>query len=324
MSRGNQQNDCEDTREVESMRKLFVGGINKEGTTDETLEKCFSQFGTIVDHVVMKDKNNGQSRGFAFVTFAESAGVERAFQGRPIMLDGREVDIKRAMPREFNTSSQQAKTTRLFVGGVRGCTPEELQEYIESRHPKEYGTCTKIDFLKMKDGSDKGIGFIDVSSPEFADRLCISEQRFSLPNSRRVEIKKAQPKEGGGDQGGFRGGRGGDQGGNRGGRGGYSGNQGSYGGNQGGYGGNQSYGNNQGSYGGNQGSYGGNQGSYGGNQGGYGGNSGYTGQQTSGGYNQGYQQPSSGYSSGGYGQSSGGYGQSSGGYGQSSGGYGSY
>jgi len=296
------------------MRKLFIGGINKDETTDEKLADCFSQFGEIVDHVVMKDKQTGLSRGFGFVTFAESASLEKALQGGEIRLDGRKVDLKRAMPREMNSSSAHEKTTRLFVGGVSHTTEEELQAYIENRHPKDFGSIIKIDFLKKPDGSNKGFGFIDCSSTEFADRLCISEKNFSL-NGRSGEIKKAEPREARG------GNRGDNRSGNRGGGGGYS--QGGYGGNQGNYGGGYSnqqggynnkqgnygnnsggYGNNSGGYGNNSGGYGNNSGNYGNSQGGYGGNSGYGGQQSGGGYHQSYQQQSGGYNPSGYGQSS--------------------
>lgn len=273
------QNDGGDTRECEAMRKIFVGGIHKTKSTNESLQSCFSAFGEIVDHIIMKDRNAGENdanKGFGFVTFSESACVEKVFQSRPIMLDGQEVDVKRAMPRELkDTEGAHAKTTRLFVGGVKGCTTEELQQYIESRHPTEYGTCVKIDFLKDKEGNDKGIGFIDCSSADFADRLTICETKFELPNSKTVGIKKAIAKgEGGGDRGG-RGGRGAGRGNRGGSRGGFQGNRGGY---QGGY---DAY-----------------QGGYGGYQGGYGAN--------------GYNQPS-GYGAGGYGaygqQSYGGYGQ---------------
>jgi len=296
MSNGNNQ-DGGDTRECETMRKIFVGGIHKTNTTDDSLKSFFSQYGEICDHIVMKDRDTRESRGFAFVTFQESASVEKVFQSRPVMLDGKEVECKRAMPKELNATSAHSKTTRLFVGGIRDSTPEDLKEYIESRHPTEFGTCT-IDFLKDRDtGKYKGYGFIECSSNDFADRLVICEQQFSLPNSPRVNINKAQAKDGG-SGGGGRGGSGRGRGGDRGGRGGYQG-RGGYGGNQ------QTFGSNQG------GGYGG----YGGGNQGYA-NVAYPGQQ-SGAYGpgNGYQQQSGGYGSSGYGSSGYGSGQPGSGWG---------
>ena len=41
-----------------------------------------------------------RSRGFGFVTFAMSATLEECLKMRPHVIDGKEVECKRAMPRE--------------------------------------------------------------------------------------------------------------------------------------------------------------------------------------------------------------------------------
>ena len=41
-----------------------------------------------------------RSRGFGFITFQQSADLEDAQQKRPHTIDGREVETKRAMPRD--------------------------------------------------------------------------------------------------------------------------------------------------------------------------------------------------------------------------------
>jgi len=221
--------DVEDTRECEAMRKMFVGGLNRD-TTDDAFFEYFGQFGNMVDQVVIKDPQSKVSRGFGFITYDSSDAVEKVFQSRPHTIDNKTLDVKRAMPREFNTSTAHAKVTKLFVGGVGpDLTPEELQEYIESRHPTSVGTIDKIDFLKDKTtNQNKGFGFLECSSTDFADRLTISEQHFNL-KGKKMAIKKAEPKGseggGGGDRGRGRGGfsaggRGRGRGGGGGGRGG--------------------------------------------------------------------------------------------------------
>jgi len=344
----------DDSRQQEAMRKMFIGGLNRD-TTEDAFRDFFQQFGSIEDSVIIRDPNSQMSRGFGFVTYENSDSVQEVFKSRPHNLEGKTVDCKRAMPREFNTPSSHSKTTRLFVGGFKGfdLEPAELQEYIESRHPREFGTVEKIDFLKDKEsGFNKGFGFIDTSDPDFADRLAISENSFNL-KGRKLSIKKAEPKDGSGD--GQRGGRGGsrrgnnrndgggrqggynqggnnyNQGGNNYSQGGSSYNQNSYGSGGGGggynnsYGGGNGYNNQGGGYGNNTQSYGsgGSQyGSGGGQYGSGGGQYGGSGYSNYGGASQ--QQTSSyggaaagGYSSGGYQQQ-----QSSDGYSQ--GGYDSY
>ena len=191
--------NTEDTRECEAMRKMFVGGLNRD-TADEDFFDYFGQFGNMVDKVVIKDPQSKLSRGFGFITYDSSDAVEKVFQSRPHTIDNKTLDVKRAMPREFNTTTAHSKITKLFVGGVGpDLTPEDLQAYIESRHPTSVGTIDKIDFLKDKTtNQNKGFGFIECSSTDLADRLTISEQHFTL-KGKKMGIKKAEPKPGEGE-----------------------------------------------------------------------------------------------------------------------------
>jgi len=279
--------DNEDTRECEAMRKMFVGGLNRD-TTDEAFFDYFGQFGNMQDKVVIKDPQSKLSRGFGFITYDSSDAVEKVFQSRPHTIDNKTLDVKRAMPREFNTTTAHSKITKLFVGGVGpDLTPEDLQAYIESRHPTSVGTIDKIDFLKDKTtNQNKGFGFIECSSTDLADRLTISEQHFTL-KGKKMGIKKAEPKPGEGGAGGQERGRGRggfSSGGGRGRGGGRGGRGGSYGGgdnnnyNSNGY--NNDYSTGYPGFGGNAGTYSNFQqsqpagGNYGGYGGGYGANQG--------------------------------------------------
>lgn len=225
-----QQEQNEDPLESEGMRKMFVGGITRT-TDDVTLADHFAEYGSIVDKVIIKDAE-GKSRGFGFVTYENSTSVEAAFKARPHNIDGKELDIKRAIPRDLPENAH-AKTKKLFVGGVGpDMTDKELRGYIESRHPTEYGTIDNIDFLKDRDtGKNKGFGFMEASSQEFADRLTICEQHFHF-KGKKMGIKKAEPKPGEEGAGGFGGRAGGGrpQGSGRGGGGGMRGGRGGGGG----------------------------------------------------------------------------------------------
>jgi cold-inducible RNA-binding protein len=81
-------------------KKLYVGNISW-GVSDEDLKEAFAQFGEITDHVVMKDRDSGRSRGFGFVTFAEDADAEAAIEAmNEYELDGRALTVNEAKPRE--------------------------------------------------------------------------------------------------------------------------------------------------------------------------------------------------------------------------------
>lgn len=248
-------------KEPKSLRKLFIGGLSFN-TDDDKLKEYFSQFGEIVDSVVMKFPDNGRPRGFGFVEYSCLTEVDKCQESRPHTIDGKTVETKRATPREENQgpgSSHSQTVTKVFVGGIKdGVEEEDMKEYFS-----QYGTIT--DIVRMKDketGKKKGFGFVEFSDYDPVDKLVLTGPHTI--NGYRIDVKKAMPKgESGGQRGGQRGGYGG--GGQQGGYGGgYGAGGGGYGG-QGGYGG--GYGG-QGGYGGGAGGYGG---GYGGGAGGYGG-----------------------------------------------------
>ena len=55
---------------MELERKLFVGSLDAK-TTEERLKEYFTQWGELVDIVLMLHPNTNKSRGFAFITFAD-------------------------------------------------------------------------------------------------------------------------------------------------------------------------------------------------------------------------------------------------------------
>lgn len=68
-------------------RKLYVG--NLPFTTDETqLQDLFAQAGTVETVSVVRDRDTGRARGFAFVEMGSPADAEAAISA----LDGRELD----------------------------------------------------------------------------------------------------------------------------------------------------------------------------------------------------------------------------------------
>ena len=259
-------------------------------TTEDSFREYFSKFGELVDSVVMSDPYTKKSRGFGFLEYATTEQVEACQAARPHIVDGKEVESKRAVPRDkFTNEGAGQSVKKIFVGGLRDLEENDLQEYFT-----QFGTPTSVAVLTDKaTGKKRGFGFIEFDDYDTVDRIVLQGEHNV--NGTRIEVRKAVEKK---DMdrmgGGGRGGRGGSRGGFGGGYGGGYGQQGNgYGG---GYGG-------QGGYGGGQGGYGGGNG-YGGGDAGYGG--GYGGEQA--GYGGGY----GGYAQGGFG---GGYGEQQGGYG---------
>jgi RNA recognition motif-containing protein len=60
--------------EPERIRKLFIGGLSFQ-TTTQALKDFYSKFGNVVDCFVAINKETGQPRGYGFVTMSSKAGV---------------------------------------------------------------------------------------------------------------------------------------------------------------------------------------------------------------------------------------------------------
>lgn len=79
--------------------KLFVGGLSWD-TNDKSLREAFSAHGGVTDAVVIMDRETGRSRGFGFVTMADSsaaAAAAAAMDGKN--LDGRVIRVNEAQER---------------------------------------------------------------------------------------------------------------------------------------------------------------------------------------------------------------------------------
>ncbi|KAJ5124536.1 Nucleotide-binding alpha-beta plait [Penicillium bovifimosum] len=81
------------------MSKIYVGNLSWH-TSDESLRQAFSEFGQIVDSIVMVDRETGRSRGFGFVTYSSAEEAEAAIAGLNEQdLDGRQIRVNLANAR---------------------------------------------------------------------------------------------------------------------------------------------------------------------------------------------------------------------------------
>lgn len=80
--------------------KLYVGNLSYQ-TTEQSLRDLFAEAGTVEEVALIKDRDSGQSKGFAFVTMgspAEALQAIKLFNGRSV--DDRELKVNEAKPRE--------------------------------------------------------------------------------------------------------------------------------------------------------------------------------------------------------------------------------
>ena len=84
--------------------RLYVGNLSY-GTTNESLNAAFSEFGAVEEAVVIMDRDTGRSKGFGFVTMAndeEAKAAMAALDGKD--MDGRSIRVNEARPMERRTN----------------------------------------------------------------------------------------------------------------------------------------------------------------------------------------------------------------------------
>ena len=82
-----------------SVKKVFVGGL-KDDIDDKAMEEYFGTFGTVTKIEQLVDKVTGRKRGFGFVEFDDYDPVDKLAQQSRHQINGRRIDIKRAVGRE--------------------------------------------------------------------------------------------------------------------------------------------------------------------------------------------------------------------------------
>jgi RNA recognition motif-containing protein len=157
-----------DKLEPEHFRKVFVGSL-PYSTTEDLLRGYFMKFGELIDCVIMKESKTNKSRGFGFVTYTKSSMVDEMMKGRPHRLDGRELETKRATPREdAGKPGAEASTKKLFVGAIKeGLGEEHLKEYFG-----KYGKIEDCVIMKDKDSNkSRGFGFVTFDDYDPVDKI---------------------------------------------------------------------------------------------------------------------------------------------------------
>jgi RNA recognition motif-containing protein len=82
------------------MTNIFVGNLAYQ-TTESEIEAAFAQYGAVERVSIVRDRQTGQPRGFAFVEMTNSADAAKAItalNGRE--MNGRTINVNEARPRE--------------------------------------------------------------------------------------------------------------------------------------------------------------------------------------------------------------------------------
>lgn len=132
--------------------------------------------------------NLQRSRGFGFITFAEPSSVENVLKVPIHILDGKKIDPKHATPK--NRPRQTHRTKKIFVGGVsQDTSADEVKAYFN-----QFGKVEEtVMLMDQQTKRHRGFGFVTFENEDVVDRVC--EIHFHTIKNKKVECKKAQPKE---------------------------------------------------------------------------------------------------------------------------------
>ncbi|KAL5996962.1 hypothetical protein ACLOJK_007888 [Asimina triloba] len=82
-------------------KKIFVGGLPPT-LSEDGFRQYFENYGHVIDVVIMYDQNTQRPRGFGFISFDAEDAVDRVLHKSFHDLNGKLVEVKRALPKDAN------------------------------------------------------------------------------------------------------------------------------------------------------------------------------------------------------------------------------
>lgn len=80
--------------------KIYVGNLSYD-TTENSLREAFAKSGTVISVDMIKDRDTGRMKGFAFVTMGSETEAQAAINAlNEKVLDDRTLKVNIAKPRE--------------------------------------------------------------------------------------------------------------------------------------------------------------------------------------------------------------------------------
>ncbi|KAI3965140.1 hypothetical protein MKX01_023234 [Papaver californicum] len=146
--------------------EVFIGGLPRDVTEDDLRSLC-EPIGEVTEVRLMKDKDTGENKGYAFITYKTKEFGQDAIE---------EFRDKEFKGRTIRWSLSQAKH-RLFMGNIpKSWSEEELRRAIEENGPG----VENIELLKDPQNSSRNRGFAFV---EFYNNACAdyARQNMSTP-----------------------------------------------------------------------------------------------------------------------------------------------
>lgn len=167
--------------------KIFIGGLSWQ-TTEHNLRSYFEKYGELSDVALMIDKRSGKPRGFGFIKMKDPAAADIVMSNEHT-IDGRLVDVKRALPRDKAPGPSRSEACKIFVGGLASeVTEKEFGDYFS-----QYGIVKDaVVMVDRNTGSSRGFGFVTFEKEESVEIVMKLEHEIM---GKYVETKRAEPRD---------------------------------------------------------------------------------------------------------------------------------
>ncbi|XP_058086819.1 heterogeneous nuclear ribonucleoprotein Q-like isoform X2 [Magnolia sinica] len=163
--------------------EIFIGGVPRDATEEDLRGLCES-FGDIAEIKLVKDKETGDNKGYAFISFKTKEVAQQAIE---------DLHNKVFKGKTLRCSLAQVKY-RLFIGKIpKSLTEEDLRKAIETNGPG----VENIELLKdpQNPSRNRGFAFVEYYNHACAEyaRKNMSSTKFKLDGSTPT-ISWADPK----------------------------------------------------------------------------------------------------------------------------------
>ncbi|KAM1757605.1 hypothetical protein ACFX11_006842 [Malus domestica] len=163
--------------------EVYIGGIPHDASQEDLKAFC-EAVGKVIEVRIMRAKDSGENKGFAFVTFKNMEMASDAIN---------ELNNTEFKGRRIKCSTSKAKN-RLFIGNVpRSWGEDDLRKVVQKIGPG----VNVIELVKdMKNtGNNRGFAFVDYYNHACADysRQKMTDPKFKLENNAPT-VSWADPK----------------------------------------------------------------------------------------------------------------------------------
>lgn len=179
--------------------KLYVGNLDYDANENDVNE-LFSNYGEVLSAIVVRNKDDGTSKGFAFVEMETIDEAQKAadgldavmFMGRAITVnEAREKAAAKAPAKRVFESSYKPGTKKLYVGNLPfSVTEDDIKDLFSSA-----GEVKNVKIIVDQDTKrSKGFCFIEMSDERGAKKAVETLNDIDV-GGRTINVNSARENE---------------------------------------------------------------------------------------------------------------------------------